>query len=547
MTNGILHHKQSGLPADEGNSAHVEPSDWYAAHDLDSVAPSGLTGATGASRYVGGTTGGAPTSGTFAVGDFVVDQSGKVWICTVAGTPGTWTSGSQAAATIGAKVTHNTTQSTTTTPAAVAFNSETGGFDTDGFHDTSTNNSHLTVPAGLAGKYLCAATVEVASSNPHLAFYVNGTKRWDNARSGGVTGDITAVFDLAVGDYVEVFCDISTGTQNIASGNNSPWFTMYKLDSGRVGQGIGCRAVSNSLTSLSTGADTAVALAGADDYDTDGFHDPASNNTRVTIPTGLGGLYLIVPTCTIVNNTNTPTDRRVSIRKTGSTSYILQREYWASATSTTIYLTGALVLHLDAGDYVEMMAFCDAASSQGGGQLQVLRLDSGTGNYTGPLWGSGTVFPSGPADGQRYTRTDRNIDYFWSASVGQWLTVQHYQDDISLQDNLAAQTTNFTAAYGVLEGGQYNVYVERVIISTTVATTNNGSNYWTVTVNRRPSATALGSFNTSADTANTNTDHSFNVNALTGTTDRYYSIDCVKTGTPGGLYVLTKIRYRLVG
>ncbi len=50
----------------------------------------GITGATAASRYVGATTSGAPISGTFAVGDFVIDQTGKVWVCTAAGTPGTW-------------------------------------------------------------------------------------------------------------------------------------------------------------------------------------------------------------------------------------------------------------------------------------------------------------------------------------------------------------------------------------------------------------------------------------------------------------------------
>ena len=52
---------------------------------------SGLTGATSATRYVGGTANGAPTSGTFAVGDFIVDQTGTIWVCTTAGTPGTWT------------------------------------------------------------------------------------------------------------------------------------------------------------------------------------------------------------------------------------------------------------------------------------------------------------------------------------------------------------------------------------------------------------------------------------------------------------------------
>ncbi len=63
---------------------------------------SGLTGATAASRYVGATASGAPASGTFAVGDFIIDQTGKVFICTTAGTPGTWTQigGGAAAGTI---------------------------------------------------------------------------------------------------------------------------------------------------------------------------------------------------------------------------------------------------------------------------------------------------------------------------------------------------------------------------------------------------------------------------------------------------------------
>jgi hypothetical protein len=50
----------------------------------------GLAGATAASRYAGATASGAPTSGTFALGDLIPDQTGKIWVCTVAGTPGTW-------------------------------------------------------------------------------------------------------------------------------------------------------------------------------------------------------------------------------------------------------------------------------------------------------------------------------------------------------------------------------------------------------------------------------------------------------------------------
>ena len=53
-------------------------------------APTGLTGAVAVSRYVGATASGAPSSGTFDLGDFVIDRTGAIWICISAGTPGTW-------------------------------------------------------------------------------------------------------------------------------------------------------------------------------------------------------------------------------------------------------------------------------------------------------------------------------------------------------------------------------------------------------------------------------------------------------------------------
>jgi hypothetical protein len=50
----------------------------------------GLSGATSAVRFVGGTESGAPTSGSFKKGDFVITQDGITFICTVSGSPGTW-------------------------------------------------------------------------------------------------------------------------------------------------------------------------------------------------------------------------------------------------------------------------------------------------------------------------------------------------------------------------------------------------------------------------------------------------------------------------
>lgn len=50
----------------------------------------GITGAVSATRYVGGTADLAPTTGTFIAGDWVVSLTGKIWVCTVGGTAGTW-------------------------------------------------------------------------------------------------------------------------------------------------------------------------------------------------------------------------------------------------------------------------------------------------------------------------------------------------------------------------------------------------------------------------------------------------------------------------
>lgn len=52
---------------------------------------SSTTGATAFAAFAGGTVTGAPTTGTHAVGEFIVDQTQPGFlVCTVAGTPGTW-------------------------------------------------------------------------------------------------------------------------------------------------------------------------------------------------------------------------------------------------------------------------------------------------------------------------------------------------------------------------------------------------------------------------------------------------------------------------
>lgn len=59
--------------------------------NASTVVASGVgTSANAPTRYVGGTASGAPASGTYVAGDFVVSHDGHVYICTANGSPGTW-------------------------------------------------------------------------------------------------------------------------------------------------------------------------------------------------------------------------------------------------------------------------------------------------------------------------------------------------------------------------------------------------------------------------------------------------------------------------
>jgi hypothetical protein len=65
-------------------------------------ASSGLgVGSNAASRYVGATVGGHPVTGTYITGDWVVDHTGNMWVCTAGGTPGSWAQVGAAAASVG--------------------------------------------------------------------------------------------------------------------------------------------------------------------------------------------------------------------------------------------------------------------------------------------------------------------------------------------------------------------------------------------------------------------------------------------------------------
>jgi len=75
------------------DKASASTQTFTAAVAAPDVSVSGITGAVQPTRIAGATTSGAPVTGSFLIGDAVLSLAdGKWYVCTVAGTPGTWVS-----------------------------------------------------------------------------------------------------------------------------------------------------------------------------------------------------------------------------------------------------------------------------------------------------------------------------------------------------------------------------------------------------------------------------------------------------------------------
>lgn len=118
----------------------------------------------------------------------------------------------------------------------ITFNLE--HYDTDGFHDNTTNPSRMTIPSGLGGKYLIIFVGTFATNSTgqrRCRFYVNGVAETTTMKYVALTGSSTSVFaiayvELTATQYIEAFVwQDSGGSINMFTGSQ---FTIIKLDKG---------------------------------------------------------------------------------------------------------------------------------------------------------------------------------------------------------------------------------------------------------------------------------------------------------------------------
>ena len=124
---------------------------------------------------------------------------------------------------------------------------------------------------------------------------------------------------------------------------------------------VGCSVFASAA--LSTTQNVATILgANSENYDTSGFHDNSTNNSRITIPTGKGGYYKI----STYMNAQTSQIAYVLLYKNGSAVALgTDNGQFTGVVSTygsTGRINGTFDIALAAGDYVQIAVISDAAT-----------------------------------------------------------------------------------------------------------------------------------------------------------------------------------------
>lgn len=176
--------------------------------------------------------------------------------------------------------------------------------DTDAWHDIVTNPSRLIVPSGVT-LVRVSGCIEVSAAN--AAFLLGpikngaapaGTFLRRQARNAtSFLCGMSAPLEVTAGDYFQLQV-IASVTARTLSNSEYSWFAIEEVPT-TYKRVLAAKSANQSYTS---GIEAAVQFDGADTYDTDAMHDPASNNTRLTVPAGATqaqlGFNLLFPSAT---------------------------------------------------------------------------------------------------------------------------------------------------------------------------------------------------------------------------------------------------------
>jgi hypothetical protein len=179
---------------------------------------------------------------------------------------------------------------------------------------------------------------------------------------GGTSGTVTvtnsmataidAKGDLIGGTGADTFSRLAVGANNTVLTADSAEATGLKWAAPASSPFVGCVLFATSAQNIANNTDVLAAFgAGTEAIDTDGFHDTTTNNSRITIPTGKGGKYLVNASCRFGAPSGT---KQITIFKNGAELEIARSQMQPD---TIMMLTFNVVIELNAGDYIEVVVY----------------------------------------------------------------------------------------------------------------------------------------------------------------------------------------------
>lgn len=213
-----------------------------------------------------------------------------------------------------------------------------------------------TIPAHLRQRYDTAANW--TSEDPTLAAGEMGVE--SDTRKVKLGDGSTAWTSLAYAPVVAVGQIDASGTADDTTflRGDGEWATP----SGGSSAAVAAHAYATSAQTLPHATVTAITLD-AENFDTDSFHDNATNNTRFTIPSD--GAYDIAGQVAFSSTGSSGSTRIARIRLNG-TDTLVDTAY--AGTTDGVRVPVATKESLTAGDYIELVAY----QTSGGGSLDTL-------------------------------------------------------------------------------------------------------------------------------------------------------------------------------
>jgi hypothetical protein len=201
--------------------------------------------------------------------------------------------------------------------------------------------------------------------------YYSGSA-WVSIDSGS-TSPLTTKGDLYT--YSTTDTRLAVGTNNHVLTADSSTATGLKWAAPASGTStfVGAFVTKSASQSIANATGTIITF-NTESYDTNGFHDNVTNNSRFTIPTGYAGKYLV--TGILVWAANSSGQRVNYILKNGSLLHLTSAQPLSASGATTAAIVSQVV-NLAVGDYVELQCFQDS-----GGALNMTGTNSWDTNFS---------------------------------------------------------------------------------------------------------------------------------------------------------------------